>query len=115
MVRDPVEVVVPTGLPIPQERPGSRAVADCDWSMDDAVNMVRDPVEVVVSGYLYHKNGPEDEWWLRRPDPQFGGVSYLDYLNHRTTEEGLLAEAAQAVDFVTSPPARQIEVFKFGG
>jgi hypothetical protein len=68
--------------------------------------MVRDPVESVVSGYLYHKNGPKDETWLRRPDPKFGGMSYWAYLNERSTEEGLKAEAMQVKYNKTSSKIR---------
>ena len=47
------------------------------------VHVVRDPVEVLISGYLYHRRLPLDERWLFRPAPELGGRSYADHLGER--------------------------------
>lgn len=66
---------------------------------------VRDPRDLVVSGYFYHRRGaeewcrvpdPTDEDWVvvngRVPDGLGPGESYADYLRSRSLEEGLRAE-----------------------
>ena len=35
---------------------------------------VRNPVEVLVSGFLYHRRGPPDEKWLWDPVKELGGT-----------------------------------------
>lgn len=57
-------------------------------------HMVRDPRDVVVSGYFYHLW--TDEKWARRPDPAFGGRSYQEHLNSLSQPEGLAAEIRRA-------------------
>jgi hypothetical protein len=54
-------------------------------------HMIRDPRDVVVSGYFYHLW--TEEKWARQPDGQsWEGMSYQAYLNSVDREEGLLAE-----------------------
>lgn len=66
---------------------------------------VRDPRDLVVSGYFYHRRGaeawcrladPDDEDWEvvngRVPEGLEDGESYADFLRSRSREEGLLAE-----------------------
>ena len=67
---------------------------------------VRDPRDLVVSGYFYHRRGAEDWVRLNAPQPQdwyFAngtipeglrehGGSFADYLQEVPEEEGLLAE-----------------------
>lgn len=66
---------------------------------------VRDPRDLVVSGYFYHRRGaepwcrisdPRDEDWRVVngcvPDGLASGQSYADFLQERSREEGLLAE-----------------------
>lgn len=66
---------------------------------------VRDPRDLVVSGYFYHRRGAEewcritdprdDDWRVvngRVPDGLEAGESYADFLESRSREEGLLAE-----------------------
>ena len=66
---------------------------------------IRDPRDLVVSGYLYHLRGaekwcnvvdPTDETWSvvrgNRPEGMPAGTSYTTYLQGLGTEEGLLAE-----------------------
>ncbi len=70
-----------------------------------AVRLVRDPRDLLVSGYFYHKRSAED--WCDHVDPEdadwaiVGGVvpsvlpkgkSFAQYLNEVSMEEGLLAE-----------------------
>jgi len=67
---------------------------------------VRDPRDLVVSGYFYHRRGAEP--WCTQPDPteadwafangavpaglKAAGGSYAEYLQSVSEEEGLLAE-----------------------
>ena len=37
---------------------------------------MRNPVEVLVSGFLYHRRGPPDEQWLWDPVKELGGAPY---------------------------------------
>lgn len=69
------------------------------------VRFVRDPRDLVVSGYLYHRRGAEP--WFRTPSPSAEywspiaghvpermptGVSFAEHLRGLSVEEGLLAE-----------------------
>ena len=45
-----------------------------------AVHVVRDPTQVLISGYLYHRRLPGDERWLFEPSPELGGGTYADRL-----------------------------------
>jgi hypothetical protein len=53
-------------------------------------HMVRDPRDMVVSGYFYHLW--TEETWVHKPDERYGGRSYQQYLNAVDREEGLLEE-----------------------
>ncbi len=66
---------------------------------------VRDPRDLIVSGYYYHKRGaepwfrftdPTDRYWQaingKVPDSLKPGQSYSDYLNSVDLETGLIAE-----------------------
>jgi hypothetical protein len=53
-------------------------------------HMIRDPRDVIVSGYFYHRW--TDEEWAHEPDERFGGRSYQEYLNAVDRDEGLMAE-----------------------
>jgi Sulfotransferase domain len=53
-------------------------------------HVIRDPRDVVVSGYHYHRWTKEE--WVHRPDPRWGGLSYQAYLAARDEHDGLLAE-----------------------
>jgi hypothetical protein len=54
------------------------------------VHVIRDPRDMVVSGYEYHKRTQEP--WCLMPDPQFGGISYQEFLRSVDEHEGLMAE-----------------------
>lgn len=53
-------------------------------------HMIRDPRDMVVSGYFYHQW--THEAWVHEPDPRYDGRSYQEYLNAVGREEGLLEE-----------------------
>jgi hypothetical protein len=53
-------------------------------------HMIRDPREMVISGYLHHKRS--DEAWLQQPSQELGGKSYQQALNSVDQEEGLMLE-----------------------
>lgn len=54
------------------------------------VHAIRDPMEVVLSGYTYHLRTTEK--WANRPEARWNGTTYRAYLNALSLEEGLLAE-----------------------
>ena len=54
-------------------------------------HVIRDPRDLVVSGYHYHMVTTEE--WCRRPNPRRpGGLSYQAYLRSVDEHEGLMAE-----------------------
>ncbi len=55
-----------------------------------ASHMVRDPRDIVVSGYHYHLRASER--WLHRPQDRYGGVSYQTLLQNLDREQGLIEE-----------------------
>jgi hypothetical protein len=57
-------------------------------------HFVRDPRDIVVSGYLYHLW--TDEAWAHVPHDRFGGLSYQEYLNSLDQDRGLSAEIERA-------------------
>jgi hypothetical protein len=83
-------------------------VLDLDRFEDVRVTrFVRDPRDLVVSGYFYHKRSAEpwcdivapttEDWAVVNgmiPDVLVGRRSYAQYLNEVSLEEGLLAELA---------------------
>ena len=52
--------------------------------------MVRDPRDVIVSGYFYHLWTSEK--WAKIPRDEFGGISYQEYLIGLSKEDGISAE-----------------------
>lgn len=52
--------------------------------------MIRDPRDVIISGYFYHLWA--DEPWLHEPWDELSGASYQSYLRSKSEEEGLAAE-----------------------
>lgn len=53
-------------------------------------HIIRDPRDVVVSGYFYHLW--THEAWANRPDPRFGGRSYQEELNRVDQDRGIQLE-----------------------
>ncbi len=66
---------------------------------------VRDPRDLVVSGYFYHKRGAEPWFRMKNPTNKYWepingnlpknmplGISYAEYLSGLSLEEGLMAE-----------------------
>jgi hypothetical protein len=92
---------------------------------------VRDPRDLVVSGYFYHKRAAEpwcdivaptqEDWAVVNgtiPDLPLGSRSYARYLNEVSLEEGLLAELAFRRDHFESMSRwddedSRIEVFRY--
>jgi hypothetical protein len=55
-----------------------------------ASHMIRDPRDLVVSGYFYHRW--TEEPWANLPLAEYRGMSYRQYLNSIPKSEGLLEE-----------------------
>ena len=53
-------------------------------------HMIRDPRDIIVSAYFYHRWTTED--WAHQPKAEYGQRSYQDYLNSLDEEEGIIAE-----------------------
>lgn len=53
-------------------------------------HMIRDPRDMVISGYFYHLWTTET--WANLPMVEIGGMSYKEHLNTLDQDEGLLAE-----------------------
>ncbi|CAI5961884.1 unnamed protein product, partial [Closterium sp. NIES-65] len=60
-----------------------------------AIMTVRDPRDVVVSGYFYHKTTQEP--WVHEPRSEYGGKSYQQMLNNVSKSAGINME----VDMIT--------------
>jgi hypothetical protein len=58
-------------------------------------HMVRDPRDMIVSGYFYHLWTTED--WAQEPRAELGGLSYREHLNQLDVGDGLTAEIERAV------------------
>ena len=66
-----------------------------------AVHVVRDPTQVLISGYLYHRRLPEDETWLFEPSVELGGGTYAERLVRAEGAgpgDAMLAEISMADD-----------------
>jgi hypothetical protein len=53
-------------------------------------HLIRDPRDVVVSGYHYHRR--TDEEWVRQPKERYGGLSYQAFLQAADEHDGIMAE-----------------------
>lgn len=53
-------------------------------------HMIRDPRDMIISAYFYHKW--TDETWANIPMAEYRGMSYKQYLNSLDKTEGLLVE-----------------------
>jgi hypothetical protein len=67
-------------------------------------HLVRDPRDMVVSGYEYHLTTTEP--WALRPDPRFGGLSYQEHLRSLDPHAGLRAEIAWQASGTAAAMAR---------
>lgn len=61
-------------------------------------HLIRDPRDIVVSGYHYHLWTREP--WAQEPDPRWGGRSYQQYLTSVPKDVGLLAEIERCASTV---------------
>jgi hypothetical protein len=59
-------------------------------------HMIRDPRDVTVSAYFYHKWC--DEKWCHIPHKEFGNRTYQEYLQSVSKEEGLLCEMTSKLE-----------------
>jgi hypothetical protein len=53
-------------------------------------HLIRDPRDVIVSSYFYHRWTSES--WVHVPDPRYGGLSLQEYLRSMSKADGLMAE-----------------------
>jgi hypothetical protein len=56
-------------------------------------HLIRDPRDIVVSGYHYHLW--TDEKWVHIPRPEYGGLTYQEYLRSLDREAGLATEISR--------------------
>lgn len=54
-------------------------------------HIIRDPRDMVISGYNYHLIS--DEKWLHEPQQKYSGMSYAQHLKSLDREEGIKCEA----------------------
>ena len=59
------------------------------------VHMIRDPVEICVSGYQYHLNTTES--WVLQPRTELGGLSWQSYLRSLSVDDGIIVECTRAL------------------
>jgi hypothetical protein len=64
--------------------------AHVDGSPWRGSHLIRDPRDMVVSGYHYHLRTTEE--WALTPAEQWGGMSYQEHLRALSPHDGLLAE-----------------------
>jgi hypothetical protein len=60
-------------------------------------HVVRDPRDVIVSSYFYHRW--TSEAWVHKPDPRLGGRGLQDYLLSVSKTDGLMAEIERFLDW----------------
>lgn len=53
-------------------------------------HIIRDPRDVIISGYFFHLWTPEK--WVHKPNKKYNGMSYQQYLNSLDLEAGIIAE-----------------------
>jgi hypothetical protein len=72
-------------------------------------HVIRDPRDLVVSGYEYHK--VTTEAWCRTPNPRRpGGLSYQALLSALDEHDGLMAE----IDYVARRTGAEMAVWTYG-
>ena len=59
------------------------------------IHAIRDPMEVVLSGYQYHLKTTER--WANRPERRYNGTTYRKYLNALSLHDGLRAEVKHSL------------------
>ena len=71
-------------------------------------HLIRDPRDLIVSGYEYHRVTTEP--WATSPDPCFGGLSFQAYLHTLDEHDGLLAE----IDWFSRETAPAMRAWDYG-
>lgn len=61
-------------------------------------HIIRDPRDIVVSAYFYHLWAKEPQIHIPRKD--FGGLTYQQYLNSISEEEGIMAQMKDTYDSI---------------
>ncbi|MEI8379567.1 MAG: sulfotransferase domain-containing protein [Planctomycetota bacterium] len=61
-----------------------------EWKYFRGSHMIRDPRDVVASGYFYHLWTTES--WAQQPRADLNGMSYQSHLQSISREDGLIAE-----------------------
>ncbi len=64
-------------------------------------HMIRDPRDIIISGYFYHLR--TNEKWVHEKKKEYGNKSYQEYLKSLSLENGILAEIKR-----TAPEIRQM-------
>ena len=59
------------------------------------VHLIRDPLEICVSGYQYHLTSAEP--WVRQPRPELSGASYQQYFQQAAEADGVVTECVRAL------------------
>ena len=62
-------------------------------------HMIRDPRDVIVSGYFYHLW--TEESWVHAPDARYNGQSYQQHLQSLDQHAGLLAEIERYAKYIS--------------
>ncbi|MFC1849849.1 sulfotransferase domain-containing protein [candidate division CSSED10-310 bacterium] len=68
------------------------------------IHVIRDPRDVVVSGYFYHLRCSEA--WCLKPKTHLQGKSYQDYLKSLSQEEGLIFEMTHVAKYTINTMAQ---------
>jgi hypothetical protein len=72
-------------------------------------HMIRDPRDMIVSGYFYHQWTQEP--WALVPDDRYGGLSHQEYLQTLSPADGLLVEIDA---FASGPDLRDMLAWSYG-
>ena len=73
-----------------------------------ASHLIRDPRDVVVSGYHYHRR--TDETWVHEPSDRYGGLSYQAFLLGVDEHDGLMAE----IDRCARSSVAEMDAWSYG-
>ncbi len=71
-------------------------------------HVIRDPRDMIVSGYEYHLR--TDEAWALEPDPRWGDMTYQSRLRSLSEADGLMLE----IEWQTSGVLNELSVWDYG-